>query len=146
VCVCACVCVCVRVYIYICVCVYALVSHHLTHTHTQLASAGTATFYVDDVALVANSQPVYTNALASGWADWSWPTGAANFASTALIRSSSTSIAVTLAQWQALSFHSNTVLSSSAYSGIRCGWRGHAVWDSVVDWADSHASPPTHHT
>eukprot|EP00048_Salpingoeca_helianthica_P008271 m.120761 g.120761 ORF g.120761 m.120761 type:complete len:1080 (-) comp14561_c0_seq1:146-3385(-) len=86
----------------------------------QLASATSTTFYVDDVSVLPSTTTVYADALASGWADYSWPAGASNFASTAVVRSGSTrSIATTVAQWQALSLHANTPLLASQYSGIR---------------------------
>ena len=64
---------------------------------------------------------VYSDALASGWVDYSFPAGAANFASTTFVHAGTKSIATTAAQWQALSVHSSTVLSTASYSAVRYG-------------------------
>ena len=62
---------------------------------------------------------VYTNSLQPGWTDWSWPAGAANFGFTTIVHSGSNAIAVTVAQWQALSLHTTSPVIGSSYSAIR---------------------------
>ena len=86
---------------------------------SQLASAGSTTFYVDDVYLQPSSLIVYADSLLTGWADYSWPVGAANFAATSPVHAGSNSIAVSVGQWQAVSLRANTALSSTTYSSVR---------------------------
>lgn len=71
---------------------------------------------------------VYTNSLQPGWTDWSWPAGAANFGFTTNVHSGSSAIAVTVAQWQALSLHTTSPVIGSSYTAIRFVCPYHATY------------------
>jgi fibronectin type 3 domain-containing protein len=58
-------------------------------------------------ALAAGSIPIYEDALASGWVDWSWST-TRNFAATAPVAAGARSLAVSFQPWGGLSLHRNT--------------------------------------
>lgn len=70
------------------------------------------------VGTVSAGLSVYTDSL-QGWTDYSWPPGAAIFGATSPVQSGTKAIAVTVAQWQALSLHTASPISGSAYSAIR---------------------------
>jgi len=61
------------------------------------------------------NQPVYTDSLQNGWADWSW--GTRNLANTSPVHSGSDSISANEVAWEALSFeHSD--FDSSPYTNL----------------------------
>lgn len=61
---------------------------------------------------------IYTDALASDWANWSWDT-AVNLANTSPVQSGSHSVAATAnAGWSALSFRKGTALATAGYSRV----------------------------
>lgn len=69
--------------------------------------------------LAANDSPVYTDSLASGWADWSWDT-THNFNNPSPAQSGTASIAATYtAAWGGLYLHSNSALAGNDYVSVR---------------------------
>jgi hypothetical protein len=68
----------------------------------------------------ATSQTViYNDALAGGWANWSWGT-TVNFNNTTPVQSGSASIAATYTQgWAGLYLHSNNLINLSGYTTLR---------------------------
>ncbi len=78
-------------------------------------------------ANAASNLAVYTDSLASGWADWSWNT-AVNFNNTSPVQSDSASIAATYAAaWGGLYLHSVSALSSSNYTAVQFWIHGGSV-------------------
>ncbi len=69
--------------------------------------------------------PVYGDALAGGWENWSWGS-AVNFANTAPARGSR-SIAVTYQRDGGLSLHSQTAIDTSGYAAVAFWVRGGGV-------------------
>ena len=62
---------------------------------------------------------MYGDSLLAGWVDYSWAAGISNFAATSPVRSGSKAIAVSAAQWQALSLHSSVTLAPYDYASLR---------------------------
>ncbi|HYD42928.1 MAG TPA: fibronectin type III domain-containing protein [Anaeromyxobacter sp.] len=58
-------------------------------------------------ALAPGAIPIYEDALAAGWVDWSWST-TRNFAATSPVAAGARSLAVTYQPWGGLSLHRNT--------------------------------------
>ncbi len=82
----------------------------------------------------ADNSPVYTDALASPWQDWSWDT-TVSFANATPVHSGSASIAVTYtAAWGGLYFHTDTALPTSGYSSIRFWVHGGAGGGQSVNF------------
>ncbi len=70
-------------------------------------------------AAAAATLPVYADALAGGWASWSWGS-TVNFASTAPVHSGSSAITFTVTQpWGGLYLHSNTLVNTTPYQTLR---------------------------
>jgi hypothetical protein len=66
----------------------------------------------------ANALVVYGDALASGWANWSWNT-TVNFANTSPVQSGAASIALTYdAGWAGLSLRTPNPVSTAGYTGV----------------------------
>ena len=63
----------------------------------------------------AQSLPIYTDSLQSGFQDWSWTTR--NLANTAPVQSGADSISVTFGAWQGLSLHSGSI-NTTYYSAL----------------------------
>ncbi len=107
-------------------------------------------------AVAANDLAVYTDSLASGWADWSWDT-TRNLSNPSPTQGGSASIAATYtAAWGGLYFHSNSALSASSYTaaqfwihggsagGQRIAFR--VVYGANGNWANSVAVTPQANT
>jgi alpha-N-arabinofuranosidase len=75
-----------------------MIRRHLSLSCCFVLAAG---FGLRDTAFAQNELSVYDDALLSAWENWSW--AGVNFASTAVVHSGSTSIAVDAAPWTALS-------------------------------------------
>ncbi len=70
-------------------------------------------------SIAAADLPIYTDALAGGWQDWSWDT-TRSFDNTQPVHSGSASIAITYTVgWGGLSLHTNTPLPVRDYTVIR---------------------------
>ena len=70
---------------------------------------------------------VYAEALASGWADWSWDTNV-NLASATTVHSGGVSVAATYtAQDGGLRLHTDTALAGADYSAVRFWIHGGAA-------------------
>jgi endoglucanase len=81
-----------------------LFSSHLAHPHPALAAA---------------DSPIYVDALAGDWQDWSWDT-TRSFDNAQPIHSGSASIAITYtAAWGGLFLHNDTAVPTSGYTAIR---------------------------
>jgi hypothetical protein len=75
---------------------------------------------------------VYTDNLATGWADWSWDT-TVNLASSTAVHSGSVSVAASYtAQWGGLRIHANTALTGADYSAVRFWIHGGAPGGQAV--------------
>ncbi|MBS2027022.1 MAG: hypothetical protein JST54_03875 [Deltaproteobacteria bacterium] len=79
------------------------------------ATTGNAPDLADAQESLTAAAPVYTDALASGWADWSWATR--NLANASPVASGTRSISVTYGPWKGLYFH-NAGLSTSGLSTL----------------------------
>lgn len=67
----------------------------------------------------ATDLPLYTDALASGWQDWSW-SNTSNYANTSPVHGGTNSIAVTLGGWGGLQLgYSGSLLDVSTYNTLR---------------------------
>jgi endoglucanase len=92
----------------------------------------------------ADDSPIYLDALASPWQDWSWDT-TVSFANALPVHSGSASIAVThTAAWGGLYFHTDSALPTSGYNSIRFWVHGGATGGQLVnfhvnDGAESYA-------
>jgi sugar lactone lactonase YvrE len=76
----------------------------------------------------AQDAAVYTDALAPGWSDWSYPNPAVNFANGAPVHAGAASIAVTFdAPFAALSLRTAAPLDGADYSAIRFWIHGGAA-------------------
>ena len=83
-------------------------------------------------ALAAADSPIYTDALAGGWQDWSWDT-THNFDNSQPVHSGSASIAVTYtAAWGGLYLHTDTALPASDYTAIRFWVHGGSTGGQLV--------------
>jgi len=72
-----------------------------------------------DRSSAAADMPVYSDAIASGWASWSWNT-TLNFAAASPVRSGSSSISVTYTSgWSALYLHPEQPVDLSGYTSLR---------------------------
>src|SRR4051794_29751046 len=79
---------------------------------------------------IASSLAIYTDTLASGWADWSW--GATiSYASASPVHAGSAAISVQAAQWGALFLHHTPALGSG-YSTLRFGRVVGVGWERVA--------------
>jgi hypothetical protein len=83
-----------------------------------------ASFYLDDITLVQRpvaptvDLPIYTDALASGWVDWSW-SSSRNFSNTAPVHGGANSLALTITSgWGALFLHTDTPVDTYGYGSI----------------------------
>jgi hypothetical protein len=86
------------------------------------------------VAAAAADSPVYTDALASGWSDYSWGSTIA-LSNASPIHGGSASIAVTITQpWAGLSLHANTAFSSSDYTAVRFWIHGGSAGGQPIDF------------
>jgi hypothetical protein len=82
--------------------------------------------------------PIYDDALAGGWQDWSWDT-THNFDNADPIHSGSASIAVAYtAAWGGLLFHTDTALSTSGYTAIRFWVHGGSTGSQSVNFHISY--------
>jgi hypothetical protein len=89
---------------------------------TALSSAG-----APGPAIAAGDVSVYTDALGSGWANWSWDT-TADFSNGSPTHGGSASLAVTYnAAWAGLYLHSNSNLYGGDYTMLRFWIRGTAA-------------------
>lgn len=75
-------------------------------------------------AAAASELPVYTDALESGWSNWSWST-ATNFANSGPVYSGSAAAAVTYsAAWGGFYLHSGSLIAGSNYATFRFSIHG----------------------
>jgi hypothetical protein len=88
------------------------------------SSGAQSTFYIDDITLIQRPSvptadlPIYTDALAGGWEDWSWGS-TRNFTNTSPIHGGADSLAVTLTDaWGALYLHPDAPIDTYGYSEI----------------------------
>ena len=93
----------------------------------------------------ANVLVIYGDALASGWANWSWNT-TVNFANASPVQSGARSIALTYdAGWAGLSLRAPDAVSTAAYSGISFWVYGTASGGQVsfyIQTTDTGAAGP----
>jgi len=83
-------------------------------------------------AHTAADLPVYTDGLASGWADWSWDT-TANLAAQSPVHTGSASVSAQFnAAWAGLYLHSNTPIDTSNYSALRFWVHGGRIGGQAV--------------
>ena len=79
---------------------------------------------------VTSAVPVYDDALASGWADWSWATR--NLSNASPVASGSRSISVTYGAWQGLYFH-NAGLATRGLSTLNFQVNGGGNTDPALN-------------
>ena len=83
-------------------------------------------------ALAAADSPIYTDALAGGWQDWSWDT-THNLDNSQPVHSGSASIAITYtAAWGGLYLHTDTALPAGDYTAIRFWVHGGSTGGQLV--------------
>jgi hypothetical protein len=96
-----------------------------------------SSFFIDDVTLEHRDYvylPIYADALAGDWQDWSWDT-TRSFDNAQPVHGGSASIAVTYtAAWGGLYLHTDTALPASDYTAIRFWVHGGSTGDQSVNF------------